>query len=417
MATGTPHGTPQHDDHAADGLKPADPGYRRAMIGALCAGLASYNALYATQAVLPNLSSSFGINPTTAALTVSATTGALALAVIPTSILSERFGRRRVIQISVLATTAISLLLALMPSIGSLIALRALQGIAIAGVPAVAMAYLSEEISSRHLSKVMGFYIAGNTLGGLIGRLIPGTALEFFEWRGAVLSGAIFAFLSAILTAVILPGQRNFQPKQITWSHEFSALRGHLRNPTLIKLFLLPFLMMGAFVSLYNYLGYRLVSDFGLPSSLAAFVFILYLSGTWSSARAGTYIKNFGRGAVLTCSLLLAVAGLLLLLTPWLWATLLGTLLFTASFFAAHSTASSWVGLAATSDRAEASSMYILSYYLGSSILGWVSGFFFHHGWITLIAWLGSLFVIAFGVALTLHRPRWTHVPHHVHAN
>lgn len=393
------------DFSPADGLTPEDPGYRRAMVGALCAGLASYNALYATQAVLPNLTESFGINPTLAALTVSATTGALAIAVIPTSIISERFGRRRVIQISVLAATLISLLLAFLPSIGSLIAVRAVQGLAIAGVPAVAMAYLSEEISSKHLSKVMGFYIAGNTLGGLIGRLIPGTALEFFEWRGAVFTGAIFAFLTAILTAVVLPAQRNFHPKKITFSHELSALGGHLRNHSLLKLFLLPFLMMGAFVSLYNYLGFRLISDFGLPASLAAFVFIMYLSGTWSSARAGTYIEKFGRGAVLTWSLLLAIAGLALLLAPWLWATLAGTLLFTASFFAAHSTASSWVGLAATSDRAEASSMYILSYYLGSSVIGWVSGFFFHHGWPALIAWLCALFAIAFSVSLTLDGP------------
>lgn len=394
-----------------DGLTPSDPGFRRAMIGALCAGLASYNALYATQAVLPNLSDSFGVNPTVAALTVSATTGALAVAVIPTSILSERFGRRQVIQISVIITTVISLLLALMPSIGSLIAVRAVQGLAVAGVPAVAMAYLSEEIDSRHLSKVMGFYIAGNTLGGLIGRLIPGTALEFFEWRGAVLCGAIFAFATAVLTAVILPAQRNFEPKKITWSHELSALSGHLRNPTLIKLFVLPFLMMGAFVSLYNYLGFRLMQDFGLPASLAAFVFILYLSGTWSSARAGTYIGKFGRGAVLTTSLFLALFGLLLLLVPSIWTTLLGTLLFTAAFFTAHSTASSWVGLAASSDRAEASSMYILSYYLGSSVLGWVSGFFFHHGWAMLVAWLCALFIAAFTVTLSLHRPRWTTRP------
>lgn len=390
------------------GLTPGSPGYRRALIGALCAGLASYNAMYATQAVLPNLASFFDASPTVVALTVSATTGALALLVVPIGIVSERVGRRRVLQVSVLLATVLSLLLALMPNIGSLIALRALQGVAIAGVPAVAMTYLSEEIHPGHLARVMGFYIAGNTLGGLLGRLIPGVALEFFEWQGAVLSGGLFALTAAVLTAFILPPQRNFTPKNITWSHEIAAFRGHFSNPTLVKLFVLPFLMMGTFVSLYNYLGFRLIQEFGLPASLAAFVFVLYLSGTWSSARAGAYIQRFGRGEVLAGSMALALLGLALLAAPWLVTTALGAFLFTAAFFAAHSTASSWVTQAAENDRAEASSTYILSYYLGSSIIGGVSGFFFSHSWITLIAWLGALFAIALAVALVLRggKPR-----------
>ena len=224
----------REDTETTNGIRPLTPednGYKKALIASLCSGLASYNALYATQAVLPALSEDFGVSPSLAALTVSATTGGLALMVIPLSIVSERFGRRRVIQASVLAATLFSLALVTLPSIQSIIAVRLLQGIAVAGVPAVTMAFLSEEIDRRYLPRIMGFYIAGNSLGGLIGRLIPGIALEFTDWRLATLLSAIFAFAMALMTTWVLPKQRFFTPKKITLAHELQAFANHLRDP------------------------------------------------------------------------------------------------------------------------------------------------------------------------------------------
>ncbi|WP_426721604.1 MFS transporter [Corynebacterium auriscanis] len=388
----------------SDRVTPADPRYRRALIAALCAGLASFNALYATQAILPALSDSFQVSPTITALTVSATTGALALTVLPAGVVSERFGRRRVIQVSALAATALSLLLCCMPSIQAIIGLRFLQGIAVAGVPAVVMTYLAEEIDGRYLPRVMGFYISGTTLGGLLGRLIPGIALDFMGWRQAVLLSAVFAVAMAIITATVIPPQRTFQPKAITWRHELSAISGHLHNPVLLRLFALPFLLMGVFVSLYNYLSFRLIESFGLPASLAALTFVMYLSGTWSSARAGALVSKWGRARVVASSSLLAAVGLAVLFIPTLPSTLLGSLLFTAAFFAAHSAASAWVGKIATHDRAEASSLYVFSYYLGSSLMGWFSGYFFHAGWAVFVTWIVVVVSVSFLIALSLSK-------------
>lgn len=397
----------REDTETTNGIRPLTPednGYKKALIASLCSGLASYNALYATQAVLPALSEDFGVSPSLAALTVSATTGGLALLVIPLSIVSERFGRRRVIQASVLAATLFSLALVTLPSIQSIIAVRLLQGIAVAGVPAVTMAFLSEEIDRRYLPRIMGFYIAGNSLGGLIGRLIPGIALEFTDWRLATLLSAIFAFAMALMTTWVLPKQRFFTPKRITLAHELQAFANHLRDPILLKLFLLPFLLMGSFVSLYNYMTFRLINTFGLPESLAALVFIIYLSGTWTSTRTGTMVNRYGQAKVVVVCIALALVGLSLAFIPTVPTTLAAVLLFTATFFPAHSISSAWVGEVARQDRAEASSIYILSYYLGSSIIGWVSGFFFAHSWGLLVAWLILLTLIALVTALAAMR-------------
>lgn len=398
---------PREDTETHNGIRPLTPednGYKKALIASLCSGLASYNALYATQAVLPALSEDFGVSPSLAALTVSATTGGLALMVIPLSIVSERFGRRRVIQASVLAATLFSLALVTLPSIQSIIAVRLLQGIAVAGVPAVTMAFLSEEIDRRYLPRIMGFYIAGNSLGGLIGRLIPGIALEFTDWRLATLLSAIFAFAMALMTTWVLPKQRFFTPKKITLAHELQAFAHHLRDPILLKLFLLPFLLMGSFVSLYNYMTFRLINTFGLPESLAALVFVIYLSGTWTSTRTGTMVNRYGQAKVVVACIALALVGLFLAFIPTVPTTLAAVLLFTATFFPAHSISSAWVGEVARQDRAEASSIYILSYYLGSSIIGWVSGYFFAHSWGLLVAWLILLTLIALVTALAAMR-------------
>ena len=360
--------------------------------------------MYVTQAVLPSITADFGISPTVAALSVSATTGALALSVIPVGILSERLGRYRILQISVMAATFLSLLVAIAPGVGSLLLMRALQGVAVAGVPAVIMTYLAEEIDAKHLPRVMGFYISGTSIGGLFGRLIPGAVLEFADWRVAVLTSGGVSVLIGLAMLVLLPPSRNFTPKKITVSHELAAFAGHFRSPVLLGLFVLPFLLMGAFVSLYNYLGFHLIGEYGLPESLAAAVFVIYLSGTWSSARAGRAVQSYGQGRVLTVSMVLALAGLLLMFIPTIWLTVTGALLFTAAFFACHSVASGWVSAAAKKDRAEASSTYVLSYYLGSSLLGALSGQFFDIGWEALLAWLTGLYVLALLITLFVHR-------------
>ncbi len=356
----------------------------------LAAGLATFNALYATQALLPTLVDDLAITPTEAALTVSATTGMLAVCIVPMSILSERFGRGRLLIISALTATALGLLLPLAPDATTLIALRALQGIAVAGVPAVAMTWLSEELDPADLGRAMGIYVAGTTVGGLTGRLIPAGLLEIVDWRVALVVSSLVALTMAVVMTALLPRQRRFTPKQIGLRTEVAAMLGHLRNPRLVGLFIIAFGGMGVFVSLYNFFGFRMIDHFGLSPAMVGVVFFMYLSGTWSSARAGAMTRRYGRGRVLIAGAVLMFVGLLATMSDWLPGVLTGLFLFTASFFAVHSTASSWIGLATTSHRAEASSMYLFSYYTGSSLVGAATGPIF-----AVTSWSGFILALA----------------------
>lgn len=367
----------------------------RAMVAMLFVGLAIFSGLYSTQALLPTFVEELSFSPTEAALTVSAATGALAVFIVPLSILSERFGRGRLLVISAILATVLAFAV---PMVGdnvlALISIRALQGAVLAGAPAVAMAWLSEELDENVLPRAMGLYIAGNTLGGIAGRLVPTGLLDFTGWRGALLGSAIVSGLFTVLFVLLLPKQRNFRAKQLRFKAEIRAMVNHWSNLNISLLFLFAFLGMGAFVSMYNFITFRLVDHFGLPVALAGLVFVMYLAGTWSSARVGGIINRFGHGQTFIASTGLYALGVVMTLGP-LPMLLAGMFIFTAGFFAAHSTASGWVGQAAATNRAEASSMYLFCYYAGSSVIGALSGLVFEAAsWTGFIAYI-SCFTVA----------------------
>lgn len=389
----------------ADGIAYGAPAYRRAVLALFATGLASFNAIYCTQALMPALSDYFGASPALSAWTVSAATGMLAIAILPASILSERFGRGRIIAISSLLAVAVGVALPFAPSIEWLIVGRGLQGLAIAGVPATVMAWLADEINGLDLPRAMGQYIAGTTLGGLLSRLIPAGVLEFADWRWALGANMVFAAICAITAVLLMPAQRRFTPKKLTISGEARAVIRHMRTPALLGLFAIAFLLMGAFVSLYDYLGYRLIGTFNFSPGLAGSIFLLYLVGTITSGLAGRSASRRGRPRVLLTGIASCLAALPLLAIPTVATTVAGTAIFTGGFFVAHSVASGWVGALAERDRAEATGMYLTAYYLGSSLLGVASGWFMHElGWGIMIALLAIVTAASGVIAMLVAR-------------
>ena len=163
---------------------------------------------------------------------------------------------------------------------------------------------------------------------------------------------------------------------------------------------------MAAFVTVYNFLGYRLLEEpFGLSPLLVGLVFLAYLAGTASSPAAGRFGNRLGRRAVLLGGVLLALAAALLTLTHLLAAVLLGLVLFTIGFFAAHTSASGMVGNRARVGRAQASALYLLAYYARSSIGGWLGRFAYERGeWPAVVGYVTGLLVVALGLALLLRR-------------
>lgn len=384
--------------------------YNKILVGLAFAGVATFAQLYSTQAVLPLLAADLQVTAAEAALTISLATVGLAITVIPWSFLADRIGRVKAMAWGISAATVLGLLVPLAPSFGWLLALRLLEGMALGGIPAIAIAYLNEEVNRAHAAMAAGSYVAGTTLGGLAGRLVAGPAGELWGWRTAALAVSVLATVAAVLFLVLVPAAKGFTvAKAAGLRGALATLGGHVRNPRLLALYVQAFLMMGGFVAVYNYLGFRLSAEpFALPATLISLIFLAYLSGTVSSRWAGGLTARFGRRSVLLAGILLMIAGLALTLTQVLALILAGLLIFTGGFFVAHSIGAGWTGSIATTGRAQASSLYNLAYYLGSSVIGWVGGLLFQSlGWAALALAIMVLACIT-AVTVAVVHPRGT---------
>jgi YNFM family putative membrane transporter len=387
-------------------LKYGDAGMRRVRLGLFAAGLATFALLYVPQPLLPELSRAFGASPAAASLAMSAGTLALAIAIIPVSSLSEVRGRREVMTVSVIAAAVLGLIAPLSPSLPVLIGIRVLQGFALAGVPATAMAYLAEEVDRADLGRAMGLYIAGNAIGGLSGRVVAGILAEHGGWRVAIAGVSALALACAVAFAVLLPRSSFFTPSPPRLRVLGATLARNLADTGLLRLYLIGFALMGAFVTVYNYLTFRLsAAPFGLSASVIGALFTVYLAGTWSSTLAGRLADRAGRRVVLAAGVAVAIAGVALTLPSSLALIVAGLVALTAGFFAAHSVASGWVGGLAPVAPAQASALYLCLYYIGSSVAGSAGGIFYARGgWPLTAAFAAALLAVAMASAVSLRR-------------
>lgn len=377
--------------------------FHRTSIALLCAGFATFALLYCVQPLLPAFSRDYGIGAAAASLSLSLPSIALAFGTLLASSLSEALGRKPLMVGAVFASSLLTLASAFAPSWESFLVLRTLQGLALAGLPAAAMAYLAEEVHPRSIGLAMGLYISGNALGGMAGRVGVGLVSDHYPWHVAMGGMGVLGLLSAVLFLANLRPSRHFTPRPLNFGSLAQGFAVHLRDPGLRVLFLQGFLIMGGLVTVYNYIGYRLMAPpLGLSQTLIGLVFTVYIVGIGSSTVVGALGDRLGRARLFWMALLIALAGLGLTLVPSILATVAGLAVVTFGFFAAHSMASAWVGRRAQRARAQAASLYLFCCYMGSSLLG-SSGGWLWSGW----GWNGVVALTGGGLLLALAGAAW----------
>lgn len=381
-----------------------------ANLALFAAGFIIFANLYITQPVFPQFSEEFHVSPAVASLSLSAATVSLSFSLILFGSLSEAWGRKRLMTFSIFAASILTVALAFSPSFEFLLILRVIQGIVFAGIPAIAMAYLGEEMDPHSLGVAMGLYISGNSFGGLSGRIIMGTITDLFSWKIGMLFIGLLSVLISFYFVWALPASRHFQPKPLQFKSLTKSLVEHLKDPGLLCLFGIAFTLMGGFVTLYNYISYQLLNEpYNLSTTIVGWIFIVYLVGTFSSAWFGSLSDRYGRQKVLFAGILIMLSGALLTLPVHLLLKILGMIIFTFGFFGSHSIASSWVSHRAKKNKAQASSLYLFAYYFGSSVGGTTGGIFWaHFGWNGVIAFISSFVATAclLAVLLCLHSKR-----------
>jgi YNFM family putative membrane transporter len=373
--------TPEHA-----GLRSGEPGYRRIAVALFAAGVATFALLYSTQALLPELARSFSVSATQSTLSLSLATAGLGAALLVAGPASEVLGRTRLIRLSLAASAVVALACAAAPGWDWLLILRLAQGVTLAGLPAAATAYLREELHPDTYARAAGLYIGGTALGGMAGRLLTGAVAGPAGWRWALAAVALLGLACAGIVALTLPPSRNFRPAPARPRQLAVMTRRALADPGLLALYAIGACSMGAFVAVYNAIGFRLTSaPLRLSAAAAGLVFLVYPIGTVSSVIAGRMAQRFSRRAVVPVGCLITAAGVLLTLPGSLPLIVAGLAVMTAGFFVMHGVASGWVPARAHAGgvaSAQAASLYLFAYYLGSSVFGGLAG----RAW-TLGAW------------------------------
>lgn len=388
--------------------------YRRALISMLLGSMVSFAIMYSPQPLISIYSEEYHISPSTASFSISLTTVALAVSMLFVSSLSNARGRKGIMSLSLLLTSVLAVLSSFGHNFYIFLALRFITGIAIAGFPSIAMAYLNEEFSPKGIGGVMGVYIAGTAIGGFFGRILIGALTDLFSWRLAIGILGFVSLLCSLWFWKYLPESRNFRRTTFSFARWAPSLKNGFANKNLVSVYILGFLLMGVFVTLLNYIGYPLTKPpYNLSQTVFGFIFFVNLTGTWSSVWFGKLADLYSRRKVMSWAIAILLCGALLTLNGHLWLKILGLTVFAFGFFAGHTVASGWAGvLAAQGQKAQVASFYLLFYYAGSSVVGWSGGYFLKHfGWGGVISFVCALLIIAGFVAFrTRHNQRYDQI-------
>ena len=354
--------------------------------------------------MMPGLSEAFSINAAQSSLILSISTITLAIGLIFTGSISDALGRKPIMVVALMAAAICTILASVMPNWHCLLLMRALLGLSLSGITALAVTYLSEEIHPRNIGVAIGLYIGGSAIGGMSGRLVSGLIIEYGSWRLALGVIGIIAFAAAVLFWRYLPASRHFTPRAINTKNLVGGFLLHFKSFALRMLFLQAFLLMGSLVTFFNYIGYHLLhGPFFLSQQTVSLLSFVYLTGLYSSAKIGSLADRVGRPKVFWKIILLALIGVVLTLVNNLYSLVIGTLIFTFGFFGSHAVASSWIGQCAKTAKGQATSLYQIFFYLGASVVGTWGGIFWQHAhWLGVGLFIAGLLTVSLLISLKL---------------
>jgi len=363
-----------------------------------CAGLAAFSLMYAPQGLLTEISRETGLDPSRVSLLVSATTLGLAVSVLPWAWLSDRIGRRAAMRMAAAAASVTAVAVPWLPSFDALLAGRFLQGVALGGIPALAIALVHDTAPAARTAAAAGSYVAATSLGGLTGRLVVVPLAQHVGWRWSLMMlAAVVAVLMVATIAALPPAEPSARQDDSSGS-----VLAHLRDPGMLALFAIGGTLVGGMVAIFNYLPFRLEAPpYSLTPTVVSLIFFAYLGGTIGSRAAGWMSSRMGSVSVLALGCALLAAGGAATLAPSLAVVAAGVVTLTAGLFIGHAVASQLVGVRARRGRAQAGALYNISYYAGSSVFGWLGGvMWLTTGWTGVAGMVVGLAVVALGLAV-----------------
>ncbi|WP_436862770.1 MFS transporter [Staphylococcus caeli] len=385
-------------------VKKGTKSYSKIIIALFIAGFTIFSILYSVQPLIPHFTKSFNVNETIASLALSASTISLAIAMLFFGAISEVVGRKPIMVFSVISVSLLALLQPFILDFNTFLIVRLIQGICLAGLPSIAMAYIGEEISPRHLPEAMGIYISGNAFGGAFGRIFTGYISSIYGYQIGLISIAILSVIATIIFIFLLPPSQHFEKQNLSIKSLLTSYLAHLKNIKLLKPFMIGFLLLGCNIAAFNYIGFALAEEpYNLHASVISFVYLLFLIGMISSILNAKLRLALGTLNALKFCILTLIFGIWITLIPLLPFKIIGLAFSVYAFFSGHAIASSVVTTRAEDHKAQASSLYLLFYYIGSSVGGTLAGIFYSFiQWPGVVIMITGFMAIAFIISLTI---------------
>lgn len=366
--------------------------------------------LFATQAILPSLKQAYDATSAEIGFAVNACTIGMAAAGLGMALFSSRIDRRFGVLLSLALLAVPTAFLAFAADLAVFAGLRVLQGLFMASAFTLMLAWLGEHSSAKDSAALFAAYITGNVASNLFGRMLAaglvdgfGLAPNFLVFSALNLCGAVLVYFSLRSATPMTAESAHQRPMAAAW-------RNHLGNRRLRAGFAIGFLILFAFVGTFTFVNFALAAPpFTLGQMNLGVVYLVFLPSLLTTPLAAALARRFGILRGMQFGLLIATAGLPLLVSGVLAGMLTGMAMLAVGTFMAQAIATSFVGQTAEGDRGSASGLYLASYFLGglagSAILGQV---YDHWGWTACVAGIGFALGVALllAVRLTLPSPR-----------
>lgn len=382
------------------------PAFYRSAFALCLAAVVVFANLHLMQPLLPELSRRFALSPLAVSTSYTIGTLCLGLSLLVYASLSDAWGRKKLLLVTLLGMTASTFMLSQVESFSSLVFWRAVQGCCLGGLPAIAIAWMGEEYSKPALVTAVGYYISANSVGGISGRLLAGGLADLGHWQWVFWPMTVLGLLSCYCIWRFLPASSQFQAKPFRLAQALADNWYHLRQPLLLITYLIGGLNFLIFLNQYTYISFVLaVTPFNLSSSLIGLLFITYLTGTVGSAYSSRIARRLSTPGAMALGVVVMVVGSLLTLLPGLISIIAGFFISAFGFFLCHSLASSWVSQHANRAKASASALYLVFYYLGASIGGlYLQPFWQWAAWSGVIVASVLMYSVTLGLCLWLWR-------------
>ncbi len=362
-------------------------------------GFAAFIGLYLPQPLLPHLAEIFSVSAQSSSLIISLTILGIGLAAPFVGVLSDSLGRKRILTVCSTFLAVFMIACALSPSFSFLLLFRFLQGLCLPGLFVVAVAYTSEVLDKAAMTKAAGIYVAMTVIGGMLGRLLGGAVTDLLSWRlGFAISGLFYLGLVFLW----IRQKESEGGKKKTLQEALKGTLSHFQNYALVAGLALGFCLFFAFQSTFTYLPFKLKADpFGLSSTLISLTYLSFIAGMISSSFAGQIRQKIGLRSSFLVGFSIAVLGNIITLSFNLWLILLGLIVICFGNWLVQGLAVGFVATATQHDRAGANALYLLFYYLGGSLGGYLPGFSFDaFGYSSAVAF--SLLLLGVGMVCTI---------------